>query len=285
VRRIVDIGCISHRYPDSTEVRICGLEFFMHEKEVVGLLGGNGSGKTTLLSHITGLLAPSQGEVSVFGLQPRREFKQLWKKIGVLLQSVDEQLIGPTVRDDIAFSLKNAGWPREDTENRVKEVMNDLGIVHLADKIPQHLSGGEKQKVALAGALALKPGLLVLDEPFSRVDQKSKKELAGLLKKITHRHETAILFTAHDLSHLPDLADTVYVMKQGELLARGRPGDILLDLELLKNAGLEPPSILELVELLRERGIDVPYTLNPGELADYLANILTGELSSKYDQS
>lgn len=274
VKRIVEIGCISHRYPDSTEVRICGLEFFMHEREIVGLLGSNGSGKTTLLSHITGLLAPAEGAVRVFDLEPRKDFKKLWKKLGVLLQSAEEQLIGPTVKDDIAFSLKNAGWPRDYIDKRVEEVMIDLGITYLADKIPHYLSGGEQQKVALAGALALRPGLLVLDEPFSRVDQKSKKELVELLKEINTKHETSVLFTVHDLSHLFSLAHTVYVMKQGELLARGRPVDVLLDLPLLKEAGLEPPSILELVELLRERGVEVPYTLDPEELANVLSGLL-----------
>ncbi len=282
MKRIVDIGCISHRYPDSTEVRICGLEFFMYEKEVVGLLGGNGSGKTTLLSHITGLLAPTEGDVRVLGLEPHKAFKKLWKKLGVLLQSLEEQLIGPTVRDDIAFSLKNAGWPRDYIEKRVEEVMADLKITHLADKIPHYLSGGEQQKVALAGALALRPQLLILDEPFSRVDQKSKKELVTLLKEINHKYETAILFTAHDLSHLPSLAHTVYIMKQGELLARGRPEEVLLDLPLLKEADLEPPSILELVGLLRKRNIEVPYTLDPEELADMISRLLDRELSIKY---
>ncbi len=282
MKRIVEIGCISHRYPDSTEVRICGLDFYMHENEVVGLLGGNGSGKTTLLSHITGLLAPAEGDVRVFGLEPHRAFKKLWKKMGVLLQSVEEQLIGPTVRDDIAFSLKNAGWPRDYIEKRVEEVMIDLRITHLADKIPHYLSGGEQQKVALAGALALRPKLLILDEPFSRVDQKSKKELVVLLKEINHQYETAVLFTVHDLSHLPALAHTVFVMKQGELLARGRPEEVLLDLPLLKEAGLEPPSILELVELLRKRNIEVPYTLDPEELADTISSLLDREFSSKY---
>jgi len=281
VKKIVEIGCISHRYPDSTEVCICGLEFFMYEKEVVGLLGGNGSGKTTLLSHITGLLSPTEGQVRVFNLDPRKEFKKIWKHIGVLLQSAEEQLIGPTVRDDIAFSLKNAGWPREYMKRRVDEVMQDLQITHLAEKIPHYLSGGERQKVALAGALALRPRLLILDEPFSRVDQKSKKELAELLRAVNVRHETAILFTVHDLSHLPSLAHTVYVMKQGELLARGCPQEILLNLPLLKEAGLEPPSILELVELLRERGVDLPYTLDPEELASRLSAMLPGGINCK----
>ncbi len=272
--RIVDINCINHRYPDATEVLICGLDFFMYEKEVVGLLGSNGSGKTTLLSHITGLLAPAQGEVHVFGLEPHKHFKTMWQQLGVLLQSAEEQLIGPTVREDIAFSLKNAGWPRLKIEERVAEVMHELDISHLADKIPHYLSGGEQQKVALAGALALRPKLLVLDEPFARVDQKSKKELLALLKRLNNTHGTAILFTVHELSPLPVLAHNVYIMKQGELLARGKPEEILTDTALLKTAGLEPPSLLELVDMLRQRGFDVPYTLDAKKLADTLSTML-----------
>lgn len=275
--RIVEIDCISHRYPDATEVCICGLGFFMYEKEVVGLLGSNGSGKTTLLSHITGLLAPAQGEVRVLGLEPHKHFKTMWQQLGILLQSAEEQLIGPTVREDIAFSLKNAGWPRPKIEERVAEVMHELGITHLAEKIPHYLSGGEQQKVALAGALALRPKLLILDEPFARVDQKSKKELLELLKGLNNKHGTAILFTVHELSPLPALAHSVYIMKKGELLVRGKPEEILTDTALLKTAGLEPPSLLELVEMLRQRGFDVPYTLDAKELADALSSLLSSK--------
>jgi cobalt/nickel transport system ATP-binding protein len=270
VNEIVRIGCIKHKYADSTEINICGLNFVMSQGEKVALLGANGCGKTTLLSHIIGLLAPEEGEVEVFGLNPARDFKKLRPKMGVLLQSAQEQLIGPTVWDDVAFAPLNSRWPLEDVKRRVDEVLADLGISHLAPKIPHYLSGGEQQKVALAGALVMRPQLLVLDEPFSRVDQRSKKEIICFLNSINEKYDTAILFTTHDMSPIFPLADTVYVMKKGEILARGTPVEILADRHILHEAGLETPDLLELFHSLKERGVDLPPTLSLEIAADIL---------------
>jgi cobalt/nickel transport system ATP-binding protein len=270
VKEIVKIGCIRHQYSDSTEVNICGLNFLMHPGEKVALLGANGCGKTTLLSHIIGLLSPTEGEVQVLGLNPAKDFKKLRGQIGVLLQTAQDQLIGPTVWDDVAFAPQNARWPREVVKERVDRVLAELGIRHLASKIPHYLSGGEQQKVALAGALVMSPRLLVLDEPFSRVDQRSRKEIIQLLLDINARDGTALLFTTHDWTPVAPLADTVYVMRQGEILSRGTPGEILTDRELLRKAGLETPDLLELFYALKEKGVELPPTLSLEEAAAVL---------------
>lgn len=270
VKEIVNIGCIKHRYADSTEINICGLNFLMYPGEKVALLGANGCGKTTLLSHIIGLLSPKEGEVQVLGLKPSRDFKKLRPLMGVLLQSAQEQLIGPTVWDDVAFSLINARWPRDKVEERVNRVLEDLGISQLAKKIPHYLSGGEQQKVALAGALVMNPQLLVLDEPFSRVDQRSKKEIIRILLDHNRVHNTAILFTTHDLTPIPPLADTVYIMREGEILSRGTPVEVLTNREVLQKAGLETPDLLELFYALKDRGVDLPPTLCLEEAAAHL---------------
>lgn len=270
MNEILRIGCIKHRYADSTEINICGLNFVMSQGEKVALLGANGCGKTTLLSHIIGLLAPEEGEVKVFGLNPTRDFKKLRPMLGVLLQSAQEQLIGPTVWDDVAFAPLNSRWPLEEVKRSVDEVLADLGIRHLAPKIPHYLSGGEQQKVALAGALVMRPKLLVLDEPFSRVDQRSKKEIILFLDSINKKYDTSILFTTHDMSPIYPLADTVYVMKEGEILARGTPMEIISNYDILHAAGLETPDLLELFNYLKERGVDLPPTLSLEEAADVL---------------
>lgn len=270
MKEIVSIGCIKHKYADSTEINICGLNFVMGPGEKVALLGANGCGKTTLLSHIIGLLAPEEGEVEVFGLNPAKDFKKLRTKLGVLLQSAQEQLIGPTVWDDVAFAPLNSRWPLEKVKSSVDEVLADLDISHLAQKIPHYLSGGEQQKVALAGALVMRPELLVLDEPFSRVDQRSKKEIIGFLQSINRKYNTAILFTTHDMSPIFPLADTVYVMKKGEILARGTPVEILTNRDTLHAAGLETPDLLELFHSLKEKGVDLPPTLCLQEAVDQL---------------
>ncbi len=270
MKEIINIGCIKHRYTDSTEVNICGLNFLMYPGEKVALLGANGCGKTTMLSHIIGLLAPQEGEVKVLGLNPSRDFKKLRSRVGVLLQTAQEQLIGPTVWDDVAFAPLNSRWPREAVEERVSQVLAELNISHLARKIPHYLSGGEQQKVALAGALVMQPELLVLDEPFSRVDQRSKKEITSLLLNINKKYGTAILFTTHDLTPIAPLADTVYVMRQGEILARGTPAEVLTNRKVLQAAGLETPDLLELFYALKAKGVDLPPTLSLEEAAAVL---------------
>ncbi len=274
VKEIIKIGCIKHRYPDSTEINICGLEFSMLAGERVGLLGTNGCGKTTLLSHITGLLSPQEGEVKVLNLNPAKDFNKLRPHLGVLLQSAQEQLIGPTVWDDVAFAPMNYRLPEEEVKRRVTETLEELNISHLAGKIPHYLSGGEQQKVALAGALVMRPKLLVLDEPFSRIDQRSKKEIIELLNNVNKKYGTAILFTTHDMSPLLPLADTVYVMKEGEILARGNPLDILTNKGILNQAGLETPDLVELFYLLNKGGLDLPPTLCLEEAAKLLLKIL-----------
>src|SRR5512147_1206709 len=149
---VVRVSCLKHIYPDTTEIHMCGLDFVVNRGERVVVLGGNGSGKTTLLYHILGLLKPDEGRVTVFGRNPAAEYDLIREKIGVLLQNVEEQILSPTVREDIAFSPRNFGIGRDETDRMVDAVMDEIGIAHLRDKICHYLSGGEKRKVALAGA-------------------------------------------------------------------------------------------------------------------------------------
>ncbi len=154
---LVKVSCLKHIYPDTTEIHICGLDFVVNRGERVVILGGNGSGKTTLLFHILGLLAPNEGSVSVFNINPALKYNTIRERIGVLLQNVDDQILSPTVWDDIAFTPRNYGYDKERTARMVTRVMDELGISRLGDKICHYLSGGEKRKVALAGALVMQP--------------------------------------------------------------------------------------------------------------------------------
>ncbi|MGE5172466.1 MAG: energy-coupling factor ABC transporter ATP-binding protein, partial [Betaproteobacteria bacterium] len=178
---IVSVSCLKHIYPDTTEIHICGLDFVVTKGERVVVLGGNGSGKTTLLYHILGLLKPDEGNVAVFGINPAEQYNAIREHIGVLLQNVDDQILSPTVWEDISFSPRNYGYGKEETSKMVEQVLKELGIQHLRDKICHYLSGGEKRKVALAGALVMRPDLLILDEPFEGLDNRSRTELVALL--------------------------------------------------------------------------------------------------------
>ena len=217
---LVEVQCIKHIYPDKTQVALCGLDFVVHEGERVVVLGPNGAGKTTLLSHILGLLSPVEGSVHVMGLEPGKNFRTIRRNIGVVFQNVDEQIIGPTVFDDIAFTPRNERIKRDETERRVMSVAKMVGIEDILEKIPHYLSGGQKKKVALAGAIVMEPKLLVLDEPFDGLDPVSKREMIELLNRLNREKNITLIITTHDVNLVPYVADIVYVIYDGKIVMR-----------------------------------------------------------------
>lgn len=196
---IVEVDCFKHKYEDGTQVHICNSHFSAKVGEILVITGKNGSGKSTLLHHIVGLLEPTVGKVKVFGVDvSKKEFEPLRKDIGVVLQDVDEQLICPTVYEDVAFSPLNYKWDKNKIDKEVEKVLKELKISFLKDKAPHYLSGGEKKKVALAGALVMKPKLLILDELFANMDEESKKLITELLIKLNKQNKTTIIMTSHE---------------------------------------------------------------------------------------
>nr|NIS09723.1 ABC transporter ATP-binding protein [Candidatus Dadabacteria bacterium]NIV40823.1 ATP-binding cassette domain-containing protein [Candidatus Dadabacteria bacterium]NIX16178.1 ATP-binding cassette domain-containing protein [Candidatus Dadabacteria bacterium] len=161
---VVKISNLNFSYTDGVNIRYEGMDFVVKSGEKVAILGPIGSGKSTLLQHILGLLKASDGLIEVFGLDLAKESSEIRQRIGTLLQNVDQQIIAPTVWDDICFSPRNYGMDESETEARVNFLMERLDIDHLKDKVPHYLSGGERTKVGIAGALAHRPELLILDE-------------------------------------------------------------------------------------------------------------------------
>lgn len=275
---LVTVSCLKHIYPDTTEIHMCGLDFVVNRGERVAILGGNGSGKTTLLYHVLGLLAPDEGRVSVFGVNPSKQYNAIRERIGVLLQSVDEQILSPTAWDDISFSPRNYGYKKEEIETMVGRVMSELGIQHLRDKICHYLSGGEKRKVALAGALVLRPELLILDEPFEGLDSRSRAELVTLLNT-QNREGMTIVMSTHDLNLVASFADRVYVLAKGRgVVTAGTPAEIFMQADALRASNIDPPLLTELFLKLRERGVavNVP-TLVEQAVNDLVRIIKSGE--------
>jgi cobalt/nickel transport system ATP-binding protein len=268
MENLIEVECLKHIYPDKTEVSVCGLHFTAKEGERVTILGPNGAGKTTLLFHILGLLKPVEGKVSVMGMEPFKQFNELRKHVGVVFQNVDEQIIGPRVYDDIAFTPRSEGYSKEKVDDMTKNISQSLGIEGLLNKIPHYLSSGQKKKVALAGALVMKPKLLILDEPFDSLDSKSKTEMIAILNSINKEHGTTIITTTHDINIVPYIADTIYILNNGSIVAKGNPQEVFSQSDLLKDANLETPILSELFSRLRDRGFEVsiPYTLDDAEL-------------------
>jgi cobalt/nickel transport system ATP-binding protein len=252
---IVRVSCVRHTYPDRTEVHLCGLDFVVQKGDRVVVLGPNGCGKTTMLFHILGLLEPQEGEVSVFGVNPARHFNRIRERVGVLFQNVDDQIIAPTVWDDVSFSPRSYGYPGPEVEVMVSRALDRVGIGHLRHKVCHYLSGGEKRKVALAGALVLDPELLVLDEPFEGLDPASRSDLVDLLNRLHAENGVTLVIATHDVNVVPAMADRVYVLlRGGEIVAEGTPHDIFQDPGLLRRSNVEPPVLAELFQRLREMG-------------------------------
>jgi len=257
MEKIVEIDCITHIYPDLTKVQICGLEFAVHRGERVCILGANGCGKTTLLKHLVGLLMPKEGSVRVFGMDPWKDYSKIREKIGVVMQDVDEQILGPTVYDDILFAPLNYGIPIAKAEALAQEVIESLHIESLQRKIVHYLSGGEKRKVALAGALVLKPELLILDEPFAGLDPLSRKELIQTLNALNRDRQVTIIMTLHEVDLVPEVADILYLMHgHGDISERGTPEEIFGRFRDLEQFNLDEPTLTKLFKGLRSEGLD-----------------------------
>ncbi len=270
---LVTVSCLKHIYPDTTEIHICGLDFVVNRGERVVILGGNGSGKTTLIYHILGLLKPDEGKVTVFGVNPATQYQTIRERIGVLLQNVEDQILSPTVRDDISFSPRNYGYDGERTGRMVEEIMAELGIGHLRDKICHYLSGGEKRKVALAGALVMRPELLILDEPFEGLDSRSRAELVSLLNR-RNREGMTIIMSTHDLNLVASFADRVYVLAKGQgVVSAGTPAEIFMQGGALKASNIEPPLLTELFLKLQERGLPVTVPMHIDEAVSDLLRL------------
>lgn len=254
---VIQVDCITHVYPDRTKVQICGLDFVVNRGERVAILGSNGCGKTTLLKHLLGILIPREGSVRVLGIDPAKDFSRIRQRIGVVMQDVDEQILGPTVYDDILFAPLNYGMKRREAERLAERVIDLLNLESIKGKIVNYLSGGEKKKVALAGALVLEPELLILDEPFTGLDPLSRRELISLLNQLNREKGITFIMTLHEVDLVPEVADILYLMHgHGDLGERGRPEEIFGKVNDLESFNLEEPTLTRLFKGLKREGLD-----------------------------
>lgn len=225
------------------------ITFTLEHGKCLGIIGPNGAGKTTLLKIIAGLYKAQKGTVKI----------RTGASIGMLFQDPDDQIIMPTVKEDIAFGPENLSVTGEDLERAVEQAARQAGVTALLDRQPHHLSFGEKKKVALAGVLAMEPDILLLDEPTANLDPKSRRELIDIIKR---DGRTKVIAT-HDLELVSELAHRVLVMNKKKM-ALGTTRKILTDLDLLKRANLEPIPITRLFVKLTETGIkDIDRTSIP----------------------
>jgi cobalt/nickel transport system ATP-binding protein len=225
-------------YPDGTKA-LDSVTFEVTHGESVAVVGANGAGKSTLIMLLNGVLLPSSGEV-VVGDMPVAEktLAHIRRTVGTVFQDPDDQLFMPTVFDDVAFGPLNLGMPEEACRARVQDCLMQVGAWHLRDRPPHHLSGGEKRRVAIAAVLAMSPGILLLDEPSSGLDPRSRRQIADLLKGFSHSK----IIVSHDLDMVLDLCPRTIILHEGRIAADGLTASLFQDRALLENAGLEAPA-------------------------------------------
>ncbi len=221
--------------------------------EFLVVLGHNGSGKSTLARHLNGLLQPQHGFIVVDGLEIHNE-EELWeirKKVGMVFQNPDNQLVATTVEEDVAFGLENLGVPPEEIRKRVDEALARVGMSDFAKREPHHLSGGQKQRVAIAGVIAMKPAYLVLDEPTAMLDPKGRKEVLDTVHSLNKEEKLTVVHITHFMEEAVD-ADRVLVMENGKIMLAGTPSEVFQQVDQLHKLRMDVPLIVELADELRE---------------------------------
>ena len=255
-----------------------GINATVEQGEFISVIGKNGSGKSTFARLLNALLIPTEGTVIVDEMYTRDE-DYLWeirKNVGMVFQNPDNQMVASVVVDDIAFGMENLAVPPEEMRQRVNEVMEDLRITKLADRAPNDLSGGQKQKVALAGILAMQPKCIVLDEATAMLDPKGRKDVLNILKKINKERNITIVHITHHMDESLE-ADRVLVINEGKLILEGTPAQVFSKSKLLKDIGLEVPQTVEVLDALREKGYDIPKeTVTIEDAVEQLVKVLKG---------
>ena len=262
---ILEARDIYYRYPDGT-MALNGVNFKVKRGEMVALLGPNGAGKSTLFLHFNGILKPYMGEILIKGKPIKYDSKSLLevrKTVGIVFQDSDDQLFAPTVMEDVAFGPLNLGYSEEETKKIVEESLKSVGMEGYENKPPHHLSGGQKKRVAIAGILAMKPEIMVLDEPTAGLDPLGASNIMELLYKL-NRMGITIIISTHDVDLVPIYADRVYVMDRGKILMDGTPKEVFSNVELIRGANLRLPRVAHLIEILNKEDhilIDMGYTI------------------------
>src|SRR5699024_1310522 len=256
---IINLENITFRYQaEDDKPALQDISLHINKGEWVAIIGHNGSGKSTLAKTINGLLLPETGKVTVGNHVLNEE--NIWairKMVGMVFQNPDNQFVGATVEDDVAFGMENQGIPREDMLKRVKDALQQVRMTDFSSKEPARLSGGQKQRVAIAGIVALRPDIIILDEATSMLDPEGRQEVISTIKKIKQENELTVLSITHDIDEAAN-DNRVFVMRQGQLIEEGTPEKIFSMGPELVEMGLDLPFPERLKEALLTREIDVP---------------------------
>ncbi|MDG6928510.1 MAG: ABC transporter ATP-binding protein [Nitrososphaerota archaeon] len=253
---VIEFEDVRHRMPNGV-VALDSVSLKVGRGEVVAVVGGNGAGKTTLLKHMNGLLKPSSGRVTVFGKETKEEsIARLSRRVGLVFQNSDHQIFSESAKEEVMFGLKNFGIPPGEAEEKAGRALEYYGLADLAARPPLTLSGGEKKRLCIAAVMAWEPDVLVLDEPTVGQDYPSRSRLFGVVQGLASSNRTVVI-VSHDLEFLWPLSPRTVVMSKGRVVADGPAREVFMRTEMLRDAGLREPQLLQ---LSRRFGREEPFT-------------------------
>ena len=262
----IEVSHLTHCYSEGSVLRTVALDdvsFRVEDGEFVGVIGHTGSGKSTLVQHLNGLLKPTSGRVLIDGEDLNGEHvnrRALRQRIGLVFQYPEYQLFEETVAKDIAFGPKNQGLSAEEIDKRVRYAMASVHLDYdkYAERSPFELSGGQMRRVAIAGVLAMRPSVLILDEPTAGLDPRGRDRILSMLEELHSEGNVTILMVSHSMDDMARLATRLLVIADGKLVATGTPREIFAQSEMMTSIGLDVPEAVHLCRELRNRGLDIP---------------------------
>ncbi|MFM5883488.1 ATP-binding cassette domain-containing protein [Methanobrevibacter gottschalkii] len=249
---------LSFTYPDGTKA-LKNVNIQIKKGEKIAIMGPNGAGKSTLFSHFNGLTEPTSGHVEIDGekiIFNREELLKVRQKVGIVFQDPNDQLFAPTVKEDVAFGPMNLGLDYDEVKNRIAESLEMVGMSGFEDKTPHHLSGGQQKRIAIAGIVAMRPEIMILDEPTAGLDPEGVDKVLNILNNLNNEG-MSIVISSHDIEMVNHFADKIFILYNGEIIAKGNKHQIFSNKELLKKAHLKTPTTTEILYKLKENGLDV----------------------------
>ena len=258
---IIKFENVHYTYPGDQLESLCGVSLEIEEGSFVAVLGHNGSGKSTLAKHMNAILVPTEGKVTVCGIDSADEERliQLRRNVGMVFQNPDNQIVANVVEDDVAFAPENLGVEPKEIRRRVDEALKLVGMYDKRQHAPHLLSGGQKQRVAIAGVIAMEPKIIVLDEPTAMLDPIGREEVISTITRLCREKGMTVVLITHHMDECVG-ADRLIVMSNGSVVADGVPAEAFADIGLMEREGLTVPETTRLLYDLKQRGMDLPLT-------------------------
>ena len=256
---VITLDNVSFRYPDAGRDALSGVSLSIEAGSFIAVLGHNGSGKSTLAKLLNAILVPTEGTVTVKGMDTRSEENLLnvRRTVGMVFQNPDHQIVASVVEDDVAFAPENLGVSPAEIRRRVDEALKRVGMYEFRNNAPHLLSGGQKQHVAIAGVLAMQPQCVVLDEPTAMLDPQGRREVLDTIERLNRETGMTVILITHHMDEAAR-ADRVIAMSEGRIVADGTPQAVFAQEPLLRSVGLDVPQTEQLLLELKRRGVDIP---------------------------